>query len=282
MEINKYKIIKINKSTSINNTPFSSTDNFFNLRKYESKTINDSSFHSIKKIFYKKNKNTKNKLLIRNISLINLPSITHSDTLEQKLFYNVKLKNSNKIRNIKLVHLNNDGKNQKKSLLFFDSSIKSLYENIKLLKNNPKFQEERKKKKDELYYDYDEKNYYNKHNSFSGNNANIMKKKVIFVKNIFDYIYPKIVINRMKFLDKKRMEDIKYQVDHLTKKFRNKYYINKFKSPEETSAFAKYRLNGAFHDENIKTKGNLIKLKKVMINGHSATQLTKDYDYLNK
>ena len=109
-----------------------------------------------------------------------------------------------------------------------------------------------------------------------------MKKKIIFVKNIFDYIYPKIVINRMKFLDKKRMEDLKYQGDHLTKKFRNKYYINTFKSPEETSAFAKYRLNGAFHDENIKTKGNLIKLKKIMINGHSATQLTKDYDYLNK
>ena len=136
-------------------------------------------------------------------------------------------------------------------------------------------------KKNELNFDYDEKNQYIKQNSFSGNNPNILKNKVMFVKNIFDYMYPKIVINRMKFIDKQKISEIKYKVNILTKKFRNKYYLKKYKSAEENSAFSKYNLKGAPHDEAIKIKGNFINCKKIMINGHLMTQLAKKYDYIN-
>ena len=150
-----------------------------------------------------------------------------------------------------------------------------------MLRNNKDYQREKLRKKNELYFDYDEKNQYIKHNSFSGNNPNILKQKVMFVKNIFDYIYPKIVINRMKFIDQKKISEIKFKVNNLTEKFRNKYYTKKYKTPEENSAFSKYNLKGAVHDESIKAKGNFITFKKVMINGKLMTQLSKNYDYIN-
>ena len=204
------------------------------------------------------------------------------DSLKKKFsFLDFKTRNNQAINKIK-INLKPLEAHKQSNLLFFDQTLKPLYENNKMVKNNKVYQEERKKKKNELYFDYDEKNQYIKHNSFSGNNPNILKQKVMFVKNIFDYIYPKIVINRMKFIDKKKISQIKYKVKDLTEKFRNKYYLKKYKTPEENSAFSKYDLKGAVHDEAIKIKGNFINCKKIMVNGRLMTQLAKNYDYIYK
>ena len=292
MENNKFKIKKINKSTPFYSPLYHSSDNHLNLTrnliKNDYKTINTNNLYSVKKISYKHNTHKKKyKLLRAKVPFINLPAIPTNDISKHNILNNIQSNNNlNKTRNIlkenKIkINLKSIEKNLKGDLLFFDSSIKPLYENIKMLKNNRKYQEERKKKKNDLNFDYDENNYDIKHNSFSGNDPNLLKKKVIFVKNIFDYIYPKIVINRMKFTDKQKAGEIQSQINNLAKKFGNKYYIKRYKSPEENSIFSKFQLNGAVHDESIKMKGDFIKLKKVMINGHSATQLAKHCDYIN-
>ena len=86
----------------------------------------------------------------------------------------------------------------------------------------------------------------------------------------------------MRFLDKRREDDKIYQIEHLTKKFKSKYYNKRYKSPEENSALSKYQLSGGIYDESFKKKDNIIKLKKILINGHSTTKLTKHYDYINQ
>ena len=40
-------------------------------------------------------------------------------------------------------------------------------------------------------------------NSFSGNSADLLRNKVSFVTGIMNYLYPKIVLNKMEFLKKK-------------------------------------------------------------------------------
>lgn len=291
LKINKSKAKRFRKSTSFKFPLYKSIDNPFHestqLVKTQSEILNGNNRYSMnnfllaKKIIPKKLKLFKSEKK-SNASTINLPGLANLNFLNNK-FFNLKSNSFYKSRN----NQNSDNNlkdfeiNAKGSLLYFDSSIKSLYENSRLLKNNKIYQEERIKKKNELNFDYDENNYYFKHNSFSGNNPNILKKKVMFVKNIFDYIYPKIIINRMKFIDKTKINEINIKVDNLNKKFQNKYYINRYKSPEENSAFSKYNLKGAVHDEGIKQKGNFIKLKKILINGRAMIQLAKNYDYIN-
>ena len=193
---------------------------------------------------------------------------------------NNKCKNNNNIK-IKKNILSVDNIAQK-SLLSFDSSIKFLYENNnKNNRYNKEYQIERKKKKKELNFDYEEDNYYIKQNLFGGNNPAILKKKIMFVKNICDYIYPKIVVNRMKFIDKQKINEINDDVNLLIKKFKNIYYRNKYKSSEEISILSKYKFKSASIDESMKKKGNFVKPKTIMVNGKLVTQLTKYYDYLN-
>ena len=95
----------------------------------------------------------------------------------------------------------------KGNLLRFDKSLKILNENA-VTKKSEKFKEERIKKVIELYYDYDKNNEHVIANSFSGNNPKTLKNKIMFVKNVFDYIYPRTIIKRMKFLNQKKVEEI--------------------------------------------------------------------------
>lgn len=167
----------------------------------------------------------------------------------------------------------------KGNLLRFDKSLKILNENA-VTKKSEKFKEERIKKVIELYYDYDKNNEHVIANSFSGNNPKTLKNKIMFVKNVFDYIYPRTIIKRMKFLNQKKVEEIETKLDILNKKFRNDYYINKFRTPEENSRKTKYDLKGAIYDEAIKIKGDVIKLNKTFVNGKLTTKMVKNYDYM--
>ena len=291
MEINSYILKKINKSKSTLSSCFRNHN--YDLNKKESfiKSLNqtqilfnkNNSFKKISRIINKNDKKTLNSSI--ESSFINLPSI---EKVKNKLLLDLpknsynECKNKNK-NNIKIrKHILSIDNTAQKSLLSFDSSIKFLYENNnRINRNNKEDQIERRKKKKELNFDYEEDNYYIKHNLFGGNNPKILKKKVMFVKNICDYIYPKIVVNRMKFIDKQKIDEINDDVNCLIKKFKNIYYRSKYKSSEEISILSKYKFKSASYDESITKKGNFMKPKTIMINGKLVTQLTKYYDYLN-
>ena len=171
-------------------------------------------------------------------------------------------------------------KNTKRDLLSFDPCLKMLNDNLELNPYNKKLIEDRLKKKKELYFDYDKNNDDFKYNSFSGNNANLLKSKVLFVKGVYDYIYPRLLIKRMKFLEDQYRKDIKENVKKLNDEFnKNKIFIKRFRTSEEKIKMSKYLLSGAYSNEAIKSKGNLIKLKKILLNRHLITKLTKYYDY---
>ena len=263
--------IKIKKSPSIidknsnTSSDITSTGNIFINHKYK---INNSrsSLNILRK---------PNKIFDMTESTIYLPQLP--SVLDSKKKQEFKKSTANKksvIINWKKRQIASKG-----NLLQFDKSLKILNENA-VIKNNEKLKEKRVKKVIELYFDYDKKNETVISNSFSGNNPNILKNKIMFVKNVFDYIYPRIIIKRMKFLNKKKVEEIESKIDILNKKFSNNYYINKFRTPEENSRKTKYDLKGAIYDEAIKIKGDVIKLNKTIVNGKLTTKMVKNYDYM--
>lgn len=164
------------------------------------------------------------------------------------------------------------------NFLKFDKSLSALNVNEVTEKNKKKV-EERIKQIKELHFDYDKKNANIIVNSFSGNNPNMLRNKVLFVKNVFDYIYPRILINRMKFCDKKNVEEIDNKIKVLKENFSNDYYKIKYRTVEENAKKSKYDLKGAAYDEAVKIKGNLINLNKIFVNGKLKTKLTKTYDF---
>ena len=210
----------------------------------------------------------------------NLTSLSLFPKLSQiNLSPNIKTMKT-KLKNIKKINPLKNKKKAKKDLLSFDPCLKMLNDNLELNPYNKKLIEERLKKKKELCFDYDKNNDEFKFNSFSGNNPNLLKCKVLFVKGVYDYIYPRLVIKRMKFLEDQFRKNIKENVKKLNDEFNNnKIFIKRFRTPEEKIKMSKYLLNGAYSNEAIKSKGNLIKLKKIFLNRHLLTKLTKFYDY---
>ena len=232
---------------------------------------------------------TRNKSFLKILKLkLNNKNKLHYNPTSNSLFpklskYNLSpcFKSINdELNNIKKIKNNRNKKKDRESLLTFDPCLKMLNENLDLNPYNKKLIEEREKKIDELYFDYDRRNDNFKFNSFSGNNANLLKCKVLFVKGVLDFIYPRMIIKRMKFVEKKNRKEIKEKIQELNEEFnKNKIFIKKFRTPEEKIKMSKYELNGAYSNEAIKTKGNLIKLKKILINSHTTTKLTKLYDF---
>ena len=106
-----------------------------------------------------------------------------------------------KLNDIKKRNTLKNEKKPKRDLLSFDPSLKMLNDNLELNPYNQKLIEDRLRKKKELYFDYDKNNDEFKYNSFSGNNPSLLKCKVLFVKGVYDYIYPRLVVKRMRFLE---------------------------------------------------------------------------------
>lgn len=183
----------------------------------------------------------------------------------------------NKKKKLKIFKRHNKAK---RNLLSFDPCLKMLNDNLDANPYNRKLIEQRTKKKNELYFDYDKKNEEFKFNSFSGNDPSLLKSKVLFVKGVYDYIYPRLVIKRMKFLESENRKEIKEKVEKYKKEFNNnQIFVKRFRTPEEISIMSKYELGGATSNEAIKTKGNVIKLKKIFINGQLFSKFTNFYDY---
>lgn len=175
------------------------------------------------------------------------------------------------------------------SLLMFDSILNVFNESQVAKKYGEKFMEERERRKNELFYDYDKDNKNQRQSSFSGNNPGLLKKKVLFVKNVFDYIYPRIVVNRMRFLEKQKEMELMYLMKRMEEGYGNpnsKIYKIKYKWVQENiRMLEKQLLRGGskserdIFNEKLKNKRGFIKLKKIFVNGHQVTRLARVADY---
>ena len=205
----------------------------------------------------KKNNNIKMKKISK--SLFNRPVI-NSKIIEKKI---KESKKTEKLKNINIFDFGNN-------LKLYDEAEKMRKEKIILEKIN--------KQLNEIYYDYDKSNKNSIMNSFSGNSAHLLKNKICFVKGIVDYLYPKLILQKIGFFNDIKTKQYKIEKINLQKTLRHKYYKTKHRSPEENAAISKYIYGG--NSEIIRPKKYFFEPKKTLINKCKVLKLTYDYDYV--
>ena len=132
---------------------------------------------------------------------------------------------------------------------------------------------------DEIYFDYDRRNDKIKMNSFSGNGADLLKRKICFVKGVMDYLYPKLVLNKYQYLNRVKEKEFLNEMKKL-KEYKNaKYYLINHQTAAQNSRLSKYEHGGAFYNEAIKLRGDCIKMKKSFINNRTVYKYIKNYDF---
>jgi hypothetical protein len=208
----------------------------------------------------------RNKTIYGNSSIRNNPVLKKKIVLSKLHRPVVNMKNA-KISKEKLKHLN---------ILDFGSNLKIYDEKEK--KHKKKVILDRiDKQLDEIYYDYDKSNKKTIINSFSGNSADLLRNKVSFVTGIMNYLYPKIVLNKMEFLKKMKNKELKEEKVQLEYDLKGKYYNLKHKNPTENTAISKYFFIDDF--ENLKY-GKYLTRPKVMVNNNMVSKLKYDYDFM--
>ena len=130
---------------------------------------------------------------------------------------------------------------------------------------------------DEIYYDYDKNNKKVIINSFSGNNAELLRNKISFVSGIMNYLYPKIVLNKMEFLKKMKKKELREEKLLLDFELKGKYFNLKHKNPKEKAAISKYFYIDEF--ENLKF-GQYLTRPKAIVNNNVISKLKYDYDFM--
>jgi hypothetical protein len=205
----------------------------------------------------RKNNNIKMKKISK--SLFNRPVI-NSKTIEKKI------KESKKAEKLKNINIFDFGNNLK------------LYDEEEKRRKEKKILEKINNQLNEIYYDYDKSNKNAIMNSFSGNSANLLKNKICFVKGIVDYLYPKLILQKIDFFNDIKAKQYKIDIKNLHKSLRYKYYKTKHRSPEENAAISKYIFGG--NSEIIRPRKFFFEPKKTLINKCKVLKLTYDYDYI--
>ena len=221
----------------------------------------------------KKNKILKN--IVHNTNKTKINDNSNKKIISKSLF-NKPLIISRNIEN-KIKESNKSERRKKINILDFGNKLKLYDENEK--KNKEKrIIEKRARELDEIYYDYDKSNQHHITNSFSGNRADLLKNKVCFVKGIVDYLYPKLILQKMEFIQGMKQKNYKENRQNLQHVKKGKYYIIKHRSPEQNAAISKYLYGGDL--EIIRPRNNFIKIKKTLINKCKVSKLTNNYDYV--
>ena len=178
-----------------------------------------------------------------------------------------KIKESKKSKRLKKINILDFGNNLK------------LYDEVEQKNKEKTILEKRARQLDEIYYDYDKSNTKHIMNSFSGNSPNLLKNKVCFVKGIMDYLYPKLVLQKMEVLNEIKKKQFKEGKKYLQQNNKNEeYYISKFRNPEQNANMSKYLFGGDL--QIIRQKDNSFKGKKILINKCKVSKLLKNYDYI--
>lgn len=166
---------------------------------------------------------------------------------------------------------------KKINILDFGKNLK-LYDEIEQKQKEKTILEKRIKELDDIYYDYDKKNRKIIMNSFSGNRADLLRNKIIFVKGIVDFLYPKFVLNKMHVINDIKEKNYKEGRKQMLNYLKCDYYISKHRKPEQTSAMSKFFYGGDL--DIIRPKDNFINLKKTFVNKCIVSKLTHKYDYM--
>ena len=172
-----------------------------------------------------------------------------------------------KIIKDKLKHLN---------IIDFGSTLKLYDDNEKKMKKKVILQKI-DRQLEEIYYDYDKNNQKVIINSFSGNSADLLRNKVSFVTGIMNYLYPKIVLNKMEFLKKMKHIELKEEKTQLEYNLRGKIYNLKYKNPRQNAEISKYFYMDDV--ENLKY-GKYLTRPKVMVNNNVIGKLKYDYEFM--
>ena len=178
----------------------------------------------------------------------------------------INLKNAKIIKD-KLKHLN---------IIDFGSTLKLYDDNEKKMKKKVILQKI-DRQLEEIYYDYDKNNQKVIINSFSGNSADLLRNKVSFVTGILNYLYPKIVLNKMEFLKKMKHIELKEEKTQLEYNLRGKIYNLKYKNPRQNAEISKYFYMDDV--ENLKY-GKYLTRPKVMVNNNVIGKLKYDYEFM--
>ena len=163
------------------------------------------------------------------------------------------------------------------NVLDFGNNLK-IYDQIEKKYKNKIIVERRKKELDDIYYDYDKKNRKFIMNSFSGNSSNLLKNKILFVKGVMDYLYPKMVLKRVDILNEIKQKKFNDELKNLQENQKGKIFSLKHKTYEQNASMSKYLYGGEL--EIIRPKDNLIKSKRVLINKTMVSKLLNDYDFV--
>ena len=191
-------------------------------------------------------------------STLNKPVIM-GKTIEQKI------KESKKSQRLKKINILDFGNNLK------------LYDEEEQKNKEKKILEKRAKELNDIYYDYDKSNSKQIMNSFSGNSPTLLKNKVYFVKGIMDFLYPKLVLQKMSFLHEMKVKKFKEGRENVVFNRQKNYYISKFRNPEQNAAISKYLYGGEY--EIIRQKKRL-KTKEILINKCKVSKLSRDCDFI--
>ena len=130
---------------------------------------------------------------------------------------------------------------------------------------------------DEIYYDYDKKNKKVIVNSFAGNNADLLRNKISFVSGIMNYLYPKIVLNKMEFLKKMKYKELRAEKIQVESDLKGALYNLKYKTPKENAAISKYIYMDDF--DNLKF-GQYLTRPKTMVNNNVVSKLKYGFEFM--
>ena len=143
---------------------------------------------------------------------------------------------------------------------------------------NKKFMEMVNKNIEEMYFDYDSSNTKKKTILFSGNNAGILRNKIYFVKGVMDYMFPKLTIKKMHFLDEEKNKKFKQEMIRAHSEGQNDIYKKRIMSAKQIVSNSKYKYNGVFSTNNLRRQ-LLNKYKKIIVGGKEQFKHVHNYDF---
>ena len=88
--------------------------------------------------------------------------------------------------------------------LTFNKRLRLFIREDKNEKTKSALQKLKEKNIEEIYYDYDKNNQKIKKETFSGNNPGVLKNKILSVKGVMDYMFPRMFMRQMHYLEKRK------------------------------------------------------------------------------
>ena len=147
-------------------------------------------------------------------------------------------------------------------------------------KSHNAFEQIKQKNIEEIYYDYDKNNQRTKKESFSGNNAKVLKNKILFVKGVMDYMVPRMFMNKMKYINQKKEQEFQHnKMQCKVKDNQNKVYLNTVSSANDKAVSARFSINAVGRGGIINMKQLSTGYKKILLNNGVVHSKIKNYNF---